>query len=336
MAGFYEQKDQDGITIGWQAKVRRKGYPTQTKVFRAKREAEAWARSVESEMDRRIFSPPVVEHRTLGDLLSRYANEVTPGKRGAEPERYRIEGLLRYSLSAMKITTVTGKDIAEWRDQRAKEVAPATVNRDMTVLSHVFEIARKEWGIPVANPCRDVRRLRPDRPRDRRLVGDEEARLLAAIDSGGRNPWLKPVVLFALETAMRQGEIVGLTWADIDLAKPWARIREAKNGEGRVVPLSTRAVAILKLLQKEREQQKEHGPVFPTSSEAIKQSWQRACNRAGIEDLTFHDLRHEATSRLFEKGLNPMQVASITGHKTLQMLKRYTHLRAEDLAKMLG
>ena len=331
MAGFYEQKDQDGITIGWQAKIRRKGYPTQTKVFRAKREAEMWARSVESEMDRGVFSFPVAEHRTLGDLLSRYANEVTPGKRGAEPERYRIEGLLRDSLSAMKITTVTGKDIAEWRDQRAKEVAPATVNRDMTVLSHVFEIARKEWGIPIGNPCRDVRRLRPDRPRDRRLVGDEETRLLATIESSGRNPWLKPVVLFALETAMRQGEILALTWADIDLEKPWAKIREAKNGEGRVVPLSTRAVAVLQSVQK-----KDRGAVFQTTSEAIKQSWQRACKRAAIEDLTFHDLRHEATSRLFERGLNPMQVAAITGHKTLQMLKRYTHLRAEDLAKLLG
>ncbi len=335
MASIIPRKDRDGITIGWQAQIRRNGFPSQSRTFERKTQAQAWARQIEGEMDKGVFTPPVVDPRTLGELLSRYANEVTPGKRGAESERYRIDGLLRDSLSGMKITAITGKDLAEWRDQRAREVAPATVNRDMTVLSHVFEIARKEWGIPVANPCRDVRRLRPDRPRDRRLVGDEEARLLAAIDSGGRNPWLKPVVLFALETAMRQGEIVALTWADIDLEKPWAKIRQAKNGEGRVVPLSTRAVAVLQPLQKEREQ-KEHSPVFPTSSEAIKKSWQRACNRAGVEELTFHDLRHEATSRLFEKGLNPMQVASITGHKTLQMLKRYTHLRAEDLAKLLG
>ena len=335
MASIIPRKDRDGITIGWQAQIRRNGFPSQSRTFERKTQAQAWARQIEGEMDKGVFTPTAVDPRTLGELLSRYANEVTPGKRGADPERYRIEGLLRDSLSAMKITTVTGKDIAEWRDQRAKEVAPATVNRDMTVLSHVFEIARKEWGIPIGNPCRDVRRLRPDRPRDRRLVGDEEARLLANIDSGGRNPWLRSVVLFALETAMRQGEIVALTWADIDLEKPWAKIRQAKNGEGRVVPLSTRAVAVLQPLQKEREQ-KGYDPVFPTSSQAIKQSWQRACSRAAIEDLRFHDLRHEATSRLFEKGLNPMQVAAITGHKTLQMLKRYTHLRAEDLAKLLG
>ncbi len=280
-------------------------------------------------MDRGAFTAPIIDNRTMGDLLSRYAKEVTPGKRGAEPEKCRIDGLLRDSLAAVKITNVTSKDLADWRDQRAKEVAPATVNRDMTVLSHVFEIARKEWGIPIANPCRDVRRLRPDRPRDRRLVEDEEARLLAAIDTG-RNPWLKPVVLFALETAMRQGEILGLRWADVDIEKPWAKILEAKNGEGRVVPLSTRAVGVLQSIKRGQS------TVFPTSSEAIKKSWQRACARAGIEDLRFHDLRHEATSRLFERGLNPMQVATITGHKTLQMLKRYTHLRAEDLAKLLG
>lgn len=331
MASIIPRKDQDGITVGWQAQIRRQGFPSQSKTFERRAQALAWARQVEGEMDKGIFTSPLADERTLSDLLARYLIEVTPGKRGATPERYRIEGLMRDSLSSIKIASITGKDLAAWRDQRAAEVAPATVNRDLTVLSHVFEIARKEWGISIKNPCRDIRRLRPGRPRDRRLVDGEEAKLLAAIDEG-RNPWLKPVVLFALETAMRQGEIVGLTWADIDLEKPWAKIREAKNGEARVVPLSTRAVAVLQSIQKKDRR----CAVFQTSGEAVKQSFSRACKRAEIEDFRFHDLRHEATSRLFEKGLNPMQVAAITGHKTLQMLKRYTHLRAEDLVKLLG
>ncbi|MCE5361529.1 MAG: site-specific integrase, partial [Acidithiobacillus sp.] len=184
--------------------------------------------------------------------------------------------------------------------------------------------------------------------RDRRLVGDEEARLLREC-AKAQNPWLLPVVRFAIETAMRAGEILqtkgtadeetrarpvqttGLLWKNVDLNRRTAHLPETKNGSARTVPLSSVAVEVLRGLPRSMD-----GRVFGTTYEAIHLSFVRACRRAGIEDLRFHDLRHEATSRLFEKGFNPMEVSSITGHKTLQMLKRYTHLRAEDLAKRLG
>jgi integrase len=200
----------------------------------------------------------------------------------------------------------------------------------------------------LANPVELVRKPKLPQGRDRRLIGDEEERLLREC-AKAQNPWLLPVVRFAIETAMRAGEILqtkgttdketgerpmqttGLLWKHVDLTKRTAHLPETKNGSARTVPLSSVAVEVLRGLPRSMD-----GRVFGTTYEAIHLSFVRACKRAGIKDLRFHDLRHEATSRLFEKGLNPMQVAAITGHKTLQMLKRYTHLRAEDLAKMLG
>lgn len=168
-----------------------------------------------------------------------------------------------------------------------------------------------------------MRRPQGAKPRDRRLVGDEAQRLLAAC-TDARNPFLLPIVKLAIETAMRQGEIVSLDWKHVDLKKCVAYLPETKNGEPRGVPLSTTAVATIRALPRSTT-----GKLFPgVTTEAVKRAFMRACERAEIENFHFHDLRHEATSRPFEKCLNPLEVASITGHKTLQMLRRYTHLRA--------
>jgi integrase len=162
-------------------------------------------------------------------------------------------------------------------------------------------------------------------------VDGEEKRLLAAC-SGARNPYLLSVVRLALETAMRQGELVALRWENVDLTRRIAHLPDTKNGEARTVPLSSTSVEVLRALPRRL-----HGQVFPgLTTEAVKRAFARATRRAGIEDLHFHDLRHEATTRFFELGLNIMEVATITGHKDLRMLRRYTHLKAEDLAKKLG
>lgn len=171
----------------------------------------------------------------------------------------------------------------------------------------------------------------PGAPRNRRLQGDEEQRLLAACRDA-RNPWLSHFVALAIETGMRRGELLGLRWSNVDLERRIAFLPITKNGESRGVPLSTRAVAVHRGLPTSTD-----GRGFgELTKEALKQSFSRAVRRAGIEGLRVHDLRHEATSRFFEKGLNVMEVASVTGHKTLQMLKRYTHLSATDLAARLG
>jgi integrase len=184
--------------------------------------------------------------------------------------------------------------------------------------------------LPHGNPIAAVRKPKiGNNRRDRRLQGDEEKRLLSACREYGEP--LPSIVTIALETGMRRGEIAGLLWQHVHLDRRVIHIPETKNGESRDVPLSSHAVSVLKALPRNI-----NGQVFNMRADSITQAFSRACKRAGIEDLRFHDLRHEATSRFFEMGLNPMQVAAITGHKTLQMLHRYTHLRAEDLAKMLG
>jgi len=183
--------------------------------------------------------------------------------------------------------------------------------------------------LPAGNPVLAVRKPSPNRPRDRRLVGDEESRLLVACREYGG--CIHDVVIIALETAMRRSEIVSMRWQYVNFTAHTVYLGKTKNGESRTVPLSSRAVAVLKSMPRNI-----NGSVFDMRDDSITKAFIRVCKRSGIEGLRFHDLRHEATSRLFEKGLNPMQVAAITGHKTLQMRKRYTHLRAEDLAKMLG
>jgi integrase len=296
----------------WQAQVRKKGYPLQTKTFDTKAAAETWARATEYEMDQGLFvSRAEAESTTLGELLQRYLEEVTPLKKGAGPEAARIRALLRHKLANRYVAGIRGVDIARYRDERLRKVCPGTAKRDLVILSHLFEVARKEWGIHVYNPVRDIK-LPPH--------------------AKARNPFLLPIVRLALETAMRQGELVSLCWEHIDLKRQIAHLPDTKNGEARTVPLSSAAIGVLRSLPRSL-----HGQVFPgLTTEAVKRAFIRAVRRAGIKDLRFHDLRHEATTRLFEKGLNIMEVASITGHKDLRMLRRYTHLKAEDLARKLG
>ncbi|MCP5151988.1 MAG: site-specific integrase [Chromatiales bacterium] len=317
----------------WRVKIRRRGYPLETRTFETRAAAERYARAIETEMDSGTFvSRAEAESTTLAELLERYLNEITATKKGADAEAYRIRAMLRHPLAARIVATLRGTDIAAYRDERLATVTPGTVKREIVILGHLFETARKEWGIHVENPVRMIRAPASPRPRERRFEGDEEARLLDACGQS-RNPFLVPVVRLALETAMRRGELVGLRWEHVDLDRRVAHLPDTKNGESRSVPLSSVAVDTLRPL----EPHPAEGAVFPDlTTEAVKLAFARALRRAEIEGLRFHDLRHEATSRLFERGLNIMEVSAITGHKDLSMLKRYTHLRAEDLARKLG
>lgn len=318
---------------GYQAQIRRKGFPTISKMFDTKRDADAWARQLESDMDRGLYLDRTeAERTTLGELLRRYLQEVTPHKKGKASEALRINRMLRdESICQYKSTALTSKLLAEWRDTRLTAVSGSSVNREIDILSHVLNTARMEWGIHISNPVELIRRPKHNKSRERRLSADEETKLLRELETKTRNSWIKYVVVFAIETGMRRGEILSLTWNNVDLQKRIARLVDTKNGEGRSVPLTLKATALLASLPRSID-----GQVFPTTAEAVKLAFQRAVVRAGIEDFHFHDLRHEGVSRLFEKGLNVMEVASISGHKTLQMLKRYTHLEAEKLLFKLG
>lgn len=325
----------------WEAQVRRKGFPPVTHSFSTKADARAWASVVESEMARGVFVDRTeAEKNTLGDLLCRYRDEISKHKKGADSERYRIELLLRNPITQIKISALSGKRLAEWRDERLKKVSGSTVNRDLNLISHAINVSRKEWGIHVDNPVAMIRRPKENKARSRRLLAGEEERLLAALEAherdergcftGPQNEWIKPLVIVAIESAMRRGELLSLRWADVFLEDRFVRLRDTKNGESRDVPLSTRARDVLTALPRVSAQ------VFPLSFDAVKKAFTRAVARAGIEDLHFHDLRHEATSRIAEKLDNVLELSSVTGHKTLAMLKRYYHPRAKDLAQKLG
>lgn len=324
----------------WQAQVRRRGMAPRAKSFDQKTDAEKWARSLESELDRCGSMPDtrVAESTTLREILARYIIEVSPRKRSAATEICRIKALMRRPICHRTLSLLSTSDLATYRDDRLKTVAPATVTKELNSLSHAIDTAMRDWGIHLhKNPCKLVRRPPAPKGRNRRLVADEEQRLLDAADNG-RNEVMRDLIILAIETGMRRGELLSLDWAHIDLDSRVAHLPSTKNGSSRDVPLSTRATMVLQRLR-ESQGAPSSGRPLPTSQSAVVQAWGHLCGRAAITGLHFHDLRHEAVSRLFERGLNVIEVGAISGHKELRMLSRYTrytHLRASDLVSRLG
>jgi len=274
----------------------------------------------------------------IRDALDRYRTSVSILKRGYEQERYRIEQISKSFLGTKFVREVTSVDIAAYRDQRLQEINPrtlkplatSTVRLEMSLLSNFFDIARIEWGLCSENPVSNVRKPKPPPGRDRRLTAREERRILRHAHQHP-NPELYSIIVLALETAMRQGEILKLSWEHLNLKSRIAHLPETKNGTKRDVPLSIKARDVLIRLGV-----KTKGPVFSYTSHGLKSSWRFMIRKLDIENLHFHDLRHEAVSRLFELGsLDMMEVSAISGHKSLSMLKRYTHLKAQRLVRKL-
>lgn len=309
---------------GWQAKIRRAGHPTFSNTFDTRAEAERWAESIERDLGHGIAPAMAYADRlTLGDALERYAAEVTAKKKGKAQERYRVKAWLAHPFAKRPLSSLRGADFAAYRDARlASGAAPATVRLELAVVSNLFTRCAKEWGLEgLANPLASTVLPRPGRGRERRLRPGEEARLLEAASQVDSR--LPAVIVWALETAMRRGEIAALTPDCIDHAAKVATLRDTKNGAARTVPLSSRALAV--------------APLPRISAARISRAFTEACRLAGIPDLRFHDLRHEATSRLFELGrFNVVEISMITGHRDLHMLRRYTHLSARQLAERLG
>lgn len=337
----------------WQAIVKRKGYANQVRTFNTRRDADRWARGVEAELDRGVFvSRREAEETSLAEAIERYRMEVTPSKKGAQQEHYRLNVLAESSLAKRSLASIRSSDVAKYRDARRKVRSANTVRLELSALSSIFEQARLEWGMEGQhNPVRDVRKPPPGPARERRFASpEEENRMLEALKEYGSG-WAFPLVSLAVETGMRRGEWPNLHWKDVDLKRQTMVLHdgETKNGEGRIVPLSSKAVGILRGLPESND-----GQVFKVQPRTITAAFTRSRDRARAKyvaeckkarrepdpaflvDLHLHDMRHEATSRLFEKGLDVMEAASVTGHKTLAMLKRYTHLKAEKLAKKLG
>ncbi len=314
----------------WQCIVRRKGYPNVTQTFVTKKDAERWARQQEHLIDEgRWIDRSEAERTTLGELLDRYAKEVTPTKRGKDSELLRINAFKRHTLAKYSVAAITPKLIAQWRDERLKEVAGSTVARQLNLLGHVFSVAIREWSFNLHNnPVSMIRKPAGNPPRDRILTDEQRAALVAACGQC-RNPWVKPAVIFALETAARRGEILGLAWGDVDLQRAVAKV-SGKTGS-RKIPLSPACLSMLRALPRSLD-----GRVFPVTDRALQQAYGHAVGRAGIIDFTFHDLRHDALTRLAKLGLNILELRAISGHTTANMLQRYVSIDAYSLAEKIA
>jgi integrase len=320
---------------GWSVQIRRKGYPQQTRTLATKAEAEAWAREQEGRIDRALapVNLRLLKGTTLRQLLERYLQEVTPTKDSAYTEAVRLRKLIReQSFCDLALADLSPKAFSDYRNARLAEVKPGTVHRELGLMRHALEVARREWDIDLpTNPLDKVRRPKLHNARDRRFAPGEYERLQVALRKT-RNPFVGPVVDFAIHTAMRRGEILALRWEQVNWLQRTAYIADSKTGVPRTIPLLDGALAVLE----SRREGAQRGPVFPLSMEALKQAWERARKRAGLEDFHFHDLRHEAISRLCEMGLTLPEVALISGHKDPRMLFRYVNLRPADLAQRLA
>jgi integrase len=298
------------------------------KSFDTKLEAEKWARDLEAQVDRFGAAPDtkILESTTLGQLLERYQREISPTKRGSVQEIQRIDVLRRHDLSYRTMIGLSQQDIASFRDERLQSVAASTTVRELAIISHVLEVAIRDWGLPLSkNVVKLVRRPVIRNERSRRLTGDEEELLLAGCDAG-QIPYLRTLLIVAIETGMRRGELLGLTWSNFSHNRRVISLALTKNGSGRDVPLSQRAFDVL--MEWKSRAEVDQSTIFPMSPGALEQAWRRLLTRSGVKALRFHGL--------FERGLNVIEVSSISGHKELRMLKRYTHLSADDLVARLG
>lgn len=317
----------------WQARVRRKGYPDETKSFISRQDAEKWARALESEIDKGQFvNVSEAQRTTLGDLIARYLAEVTPCMKGAMEDTIRLKAIMRRPIARWSMVNLSAARIAAYRDERLKEVSAGTVIRELAYLSAIINHARKEWGINVPNPVLMVRKPPSPQARTRVLTDEEIAKLMLVLEPTGRKShWTKPAVQLALATAMRRGELLSLTWEHIDLVGRTAFLPDTKNGDARTVPLSSVAVQVLASLPRHIS-----GIVLPVKAFTLDAAFKRGVKSAGFKDLRFHDLRRTAITRMAEKLPNVIELAAVSGHKSLMVLKRYYQPKAEALALKLG
>ena len=299
----------------WHVQVRRVNCKSITKTFTLKKYAERWARDMEQKLDRQELR---IDHQeaTLRDLVNRYLTEVVPLKRSNESEEIVLLSFLKEKFVDLSIYKINAEHFAKYRDRRLKTVKPATFVRQVGILQHLYNTAIKEWGFEFKNPVKSIRKPIIRNKRNRRLTDTECQQIVGGNYS---HQLLRSIIELALETGMRRGELLRIQRdhiKDQTLLIPYA-----KNGESRIIPLTKRARQIL-----------DHASLpFPVSANGLRLAWQRLRERFSIKDLHFHDLRHEAISRFFEKGLSVAEVALISGHKDVRMLFRYTHLKAEDI-----
>lgn len=327
----------------WRAMVRLKGQPTQTESFERKRDAEQWAQKVEAAMrEGQRFPERAVRRRTVGDLIDRYIAEKCPGRKDAQTRQQQLE-FWRDQLGDLSLVDLSANAIAKGAQallatptRYGRDRSPATANRYIAALSHAMSVATKEWEWIDVSPMSRVPKQREPRGRTRYLDdgkhGDNETqRLLEACARD--SAYLLPVVTLALGTGMRRGEILGLRWHDVDLVEGTVTLRETKNGEVRVVPVTGGALETLSAWGKVRPIDRKQ-EVFPGTT-SFHHAFDRAVKDAELEDFNFHDLRHTCAAHLAMSGVPLLDIAAILGHKSLKMVMRYTHLSRNHLRRQM-
>jgi integrase len=312
----------------YQVQIRKGSHPLITRTFARLADAKKWVSTAEYEIEHGLYEASRAPgFASIADLIDHYLL-LTGEETLSDSEFYRFKRLKKH-FGSILIRGFKGSYLARYRDLRLTHIKPATFTRELSLLRRILRIAQEDWDVEIlANPL-DRFTVKGQRgSRERRLEGDEEGRLLNACKAA-RNPWLLPMVLLALETGMRRGEILNARYEH--LKNGLLTIPKTKTGASRTIPLTPNAQRIITALPRSIT-----GFLLPISSNALMLAWERARQRGGIDDLRFHDLRHEAISRFFEMGLSIPEVALISGHKDYRMLARYTHLRVEDLVKRLG
>jgi len=313
----------------WQAIVTRKGHKPFVKSFTSKLDAEKWARSVEIELDRGTYlNIPNAHHYLFSDLISIYLEKVTPTLRGRSEDSYRLKRLLRHPIASVNMSRFTPQLISNYRDERLKEIKSNTVIRELSCISSIINYSKRELGLNIENPVTLIKKPPTTEGRNRILTNEEIYRLL--IELNKINPIYRSLTEFALETAMRRGELMSFEWANVDFEKCLIFLPQTKNGYSRYVPLSTKAIEILKSLQRTKDNR-----VFPLNVGTVSLMFLEAVRRAKLENVHFHDLRHMAITRISRKITNVFELAIISGHRSLKMLQRYTHINPEDIASKL-
>lgn len=350
------QKIYDGSgSVSYKAQFRARGHAHQTKRFPTLEMAKQWKRALEAEAAAtgHIVDRKEAAKHTVGDLLRRYAKEVSEHKRGGAIEQVRLRALQADPIAGLNALAVSGKDMHAWLDRRTaakvknsdRPVSAATINRELNLLHHVFEKARKAWGINIDNPVSLVERPPSSKHRERRISHAE----LEAIGHATGSPTLLAILTLAIETAMRRGEILSLSWSDVDLQRRVAQLHVTKNGSSRRVPLSERAVEVLDALSHPADGSIRSGRIFEVDPHSVSTAMRRAvarararyvkdCQVSGIEvdpdflvGVRLHDGRHESASRLVEAGVDQMTTAKLLGHKSLAMTMRYYNPGDEHL-----
>lgn len=316
----------------WRAEVHVRGQ-RMSATFSIKRQALDWIAKTEDD----LLSGPV-SRPTMRTALDRYADEPSRSRW----DILRLTAFRREDWAALPINEVSPKILAAWRDKRLESVSPGTVLREMTLLRAVFEAARRDWEWIAKNPLSDVRKPSAPQPRNRLITEAEQAEMVRALGYKGEVRTVSDEVavafLLALETGMRLGELIALTWKDVDTFRRVAKLHKSKTGPGRDVALSMAAVDLFEVMRRKRlvrVRTIRKGCVFNITSDTLGTLFRRARDRAGLSGFTFHDARSAAITRLAQR-LDVLDLARMIGHQDINSLRIYYRPNAETIAERLG